>query len=175
LEAIKKWPGAIGYVPQDIFISNRTIRENVCLGYPLGEVSDRDVWRALELAQLTDFIKNLPDGLDTLVGDRGSKLSGGQRQRLGIARALFTGPRMLVLDEATSALDSATEASISAAMRGLKGEVTVVLIAHRLSTVVDSDLILYLENGKLVKSGTFDEIRNSVPKFDEQAKLMGFR
>lgn len=173
LDSIRLWPGAIGYVPQDVLISNGTIRQNVCLGYSAAEVPEDAIWRALEVAQLEEFVKNLPEGLDTPVGDRGTKLSGGQRQRLGIARAMFTKPKLLVLDEATSALDGSTEASISEAVHNLKGGVTIVMIAHRLSTVKESDVIHYMENGSLVKSGTFDELRSSVPEFDKQAQLMG--
>lgn len=173
LESIRQWPGAIGYVPQDVMISNGTIRQNVCLGYSAQEVPEDAIWHALEIAQLADFVRNMPEGLDTPVGDRGTKLSGGQRQRLGIARAMFTKPKLLVLDEATSALDGSTEASISEAVHNLKGGVTIVMIAHRLSTVKESDVIHYMENGTLIKSGTFDELRSSIPEFDKQAKLMG--
>jgi len=173
LDAIRLWPGAIGYVPQDVMISNGTIRQNVGLGYSLNEVAEDEIWRALEVAQLADFVRELPDGLDTPVGDRGTKLSGGQRQRLGIARAMFTKPKLLVLDEATSALDGSTEASISEAVHNLKGGVTIVIIAHRLSTVKESDVIHYLSNGKLEMSGTFEQLRSSIPEFGKQARLMG--
>jgi ABC-type multidrug transport system fused ATPase/permease subunit len=171
--AIKLWPGAIGYVPQDVMISNGTIRQNVCLGYSSNEIDEKDIWQALEVAQLAEFIRELPEGLDTPVGDRGAKLSGGQRQRLGIARAMFTKPKLLVLDEATSSLDGTTEASISEAVHNLKGGVTIVMIAHRLSTVKESDVIHYLAKGKLEMSGTFDELRRNIPEFDKQAQLMG--
>lgn len=173
LTSIQLWPGAIGYVPQDVMISNGTIRQNVCLGYSASEVPEENIWQALEVAQLSDFVRNLPEGLDTHVGDRGAKLSGGQRQRLGIARAMFTKPKLLVLDEATSALDGTTEASISEAVHNLKGGVTIVMIAHRLSTVKESDVIHYLNQGELVMSGSFEELRKSIPEFDKQAKLMG--
>ncbi len=173
LTSIQLWPGAIGYVPQDVMISNGTIRQNVCLGYSASEVPEENIWQALEVAQLSDFVRNLPDGLDTPVGDRGAKLSGGQRQRLGIARAMFTKPKLLVLDEATSALDGSTEASIAEAVHNLKGGVTIVMIAHRLSTVKESDCIHYLKEGELVMSGSFEELRKSIPEFDKQAKLMG--
>ena len=173
LGAIKLWPGAIGYVPQDVMISNGTIRQNVCLGYSSSEIDEKDIWQALEVAQLAEFIRELPEGLDTPVGDRGTKLSGGQRQRLGIARAMFTKPKLLVLDEATSSLDGTTEASISEAVHNLKGGVTIVMIAHRLSTVKESDVIHYLAKGKLEMSGTFDELRRNIPEFDKQAQLMG--
>lgn len=173
IEAVSKWPGAIAYVPQDIFISNGTIRENVSLGYPLDEATDHLVFEALKIAQLDSFVSGLPLGLDTPVGDRGARLSGGQRQRLGIARAMFTKPRLLVLDEATSSLDGVTEASISDSINVLKGHVTLVLIAHRLSTVLNADKIAYLSEGKIISVGTFEEVRVKVPDFDIQAKLMG--
>lgn len=173
LETIRLWPGAIGYVPQDVMISNGTIRQNVCLGYSPEEVKDHAVWAALEIAQLANFVKELPNGLETQVGDRGAQLSGGQRQRLGIARAMFTKPKLLVLDEATSALDGATEASISEAVHLLKGGVTIVMIAHRLSTVRESDVIFYMRDGRIDMSGTFEEIRKAIPEFAIQAKLMG--
>jgi ABC-type multidrug transport system fused ATPase/permease subunit len=173
LQAISKWPGAIAYVPQDVLVANGSIRENVALGYPLEAATDELVNNAILIASLTDFVASLPVGLDTDLGERGSKISGGQRQRIGIARALFTKPRLLVLDEATSALDGGTEESISTDIQKLKGSTTVVLIAHRLSTVRDADLVLYMDKGEIVARGTFDEVRNSVPDFDRQAKLMG--
>jgi ABC-type multidrug transport system fused ATPase/permease subunit len=168
-----KWPGAISYVPQDVYISKGSVRDNVALGYPVELATDALVDPALEIAHLDSFVRTLPDGIDTQVGERGTKISGGQRQRLGIARAMFTKPSMLVLDEATSALDGETEANISEAIQGLKGSVTVVMIAHRLSTVRNADLVVYMESGKILATGTFDEVRNLVPDFDKQAKLMG--
>jgi ABC-type multidrug transport system fused ATPase/permease subunit len=173
LAAISKWPGAIGYVPQDVMISNGTISENVSLGYPKESVKESLIWPALEVAQLAPFVKALPSQLETPVGDRGTKISGGQRQRLGIARAMFTNPQLLVLDEATSSLDGETESQISDAIHHMKGIRTVILIAHRLSTVREADVVLYLEDGKLVASGTFEEVRDKVPNFDHQATLMG--
>jgi ATP-binding cassette, subfamily B, bacterial PglK len=173
LEAISTWPGAISYVPQDVTISNGTFRENVGLGYPKEVISDDLVWDALETAQLSEFVRTLPDGLDTQVGERGTKISGGQRQRLGIARALFTRPKLLVLDEATSALDGQTEADISDAIQSLKGSVTVVMIAHRLSTVRNADYVIYIAKGVLVAQGSFEEVRAAVKDFEQQAKLMG--
>ena len=173
LEAITKWPGAIAYVPQDILVANGSIRENVALGYPLEAATDELVNDAIRIASLTEFVTGLPEGLDTNLGERGAKISGGQRQRIGIARALFTKPKLLVLDEATSALDGGTEESISADIQKLKGSTTVVLIAHRLSTVRDADLVLYMDKGEIVARGTFGEVRNAVPDFDRQAKLMG--
>ena len=128
---------------------------------------------ALKLAQADDFVSALPRGMDTSVGDRGTKLSGGQRQRIGIARALFTRPKLLVLDEATSSLDGQTESDISQAIQGLKGSVTVVMIAHRLATVINADQVIYMDKGRIIAQGTFEEVRRVVPDFDAQAKLMG--
>jgi ABC-type multidrug transport system fused ATPase/permease subunit len=173
LEAITKWPGAIAYVPQDVLVANGSIRENVALGYPLEAATDELVGDAIRIASLAEFVASLPEGLDTNLGERGAKISGGQRQRIGIARALFTKPKLLVLDEATSALDGGTEESISTDIQKLKGSTTVVLIAHRLSTVRDADLVLYMDKGEIVARGTFEEVRNAVPDFDRQAKLMG--
>lgn len=173
LAAVAKWPGAVSYVPQDVVISNGSIRENVALGYPIEAATDELVLNALKIANLDDFMDDLPEGIDTPVGERGAKISGGQRQRLGIARAMFTKPHLLVLDEATSALDGETEASISSAIHALRGSTTVVMIAHRLSTVRNADIVVYLAGGKAIASGTFDEVRKAVPDFDRQAKLMG--
>jgi ABC-type multidrug transport system fused ATPase/permease subunit len=173
LEAISKWPGAMAYVPQDVMIARGSIRENVALGFPIDVASDELVWRAIRDAQLEDFVKSLPAGLDTQVGERGTRISGGQRQRLGIARAMFTRPKLLVLDEATSSLDGQTEADISASIQGLHGSVTIVMIAHRLSTVLNADVVIYMFEGKILAQGTFNEVRVAVPDFDRQAELMG--
>ena len=173
LACISKWSGAISYVPQDVMISNGTIRENVAMGFPIEVATDELVWDALEVAQLSSFTKSLPNGLDTPVGDRGTKISGGQRQRLGIARAMFTKPALLVLDEATSSLDGETEANISEAVQLMRGTVTVLMIAHRLSTVRNADVVIYMDSGKIISVGNFEEVRSKVPDFDRQAKLMG--
>jgi len=173
LEAVSTWPGAIAYVPQDVLISNGSIRENVSMGYPTELATDDLVWDALTLAQLGLFTESLPNGMDNKTGDRGSRLSGGQRQRLGIARAMFTKPNLLVLDEATSSLDGETEAALSAAILKMKGKVTIVMIAHRLVTVKNADLVVYMDNGKIVATGSFAEIRELVPDFDRQAEIMG--
>jgi len=171
--AVAKWPGAISYVPQDVLIAAGSIRENVALGYPPEAATDELVMSALRVAHLEHFVGELPQHVDTQVGERGAKVSGGQRQRLGIARAMFTRPHLLVLDEATSSLDGETEANISEAIHALRGSITVVMIAHRLSTVRNADLVVYLSQGKVIAKGTFSEVRNAVPDFDRQAKLMG--
>jgi ABC-type multidrug transport system fused ATPase/permease subunit len=173
LEAILQWPGAMAYVPQDVVIVNSTIRENVTMGYEFSEAPEDAIWEALRLAQLDEFVKSLPEGVNSHVGDRGTKLSGGQRQRLGIARALLTKPKLLVLDEATSSLDGETEANISQALSSLRGHVTIILIAHRLSSVRTAEKVIYLNEGKILCEGSFEFVRNSVPNFDKQAKLMG--
>ncbi len=173
LEAVAKWPGALSYVPQDVVISNGSVRENVALGYPSEAATDELVMSALKIACLDGFVSELPKGVDTHVGERGAKMSGGQRQRLGIARAMFTKPHLLVLDEATSSLDGETEASISAAIHALRGSITVLMIAHRLSTVRNADTVIYMANGVVHSVGTFEEVRAAVPDFDRQAKLMG--
>jgi ABC-type multidrug transport system fused ATPase/permease subunit len=170
---VNKWPGAISYVPQDVAIAAGTIRENVAMGYPISEATDELVISALKVAKLDDFVESLPEGLDAQVGERGTKISGGQRQRLGIARAMFTRPHLLVLDEATSSLDGETESDISTAINSLRGSTTVIMIAHRLSTVRNADIVVYLDNGKIISTGTFEEVRRSVADFDSQAKLMG--
>ena len=171
--AIAKWPGAISYVPQDVMISNGTVRENIGLGFPTNALTDEIVMRTIRLAHLEDFISGLSDGLNTMVGERGAKISGGQRQRLGIARSMLTSPRLLFLDEATSSVDGETESNISQSIQSLRGNTTVVMVAHRLSTVRSADIVMYLDKGRIVSAGTFEEVRSAVPEFEIQAKLMG--
>jgi ATP-binding cassette, subfamily B, bacterial PglK len=173
LDAISKWPGAIGYVPQVVVILNATVRENVVFGYPENEVPEYFVEEALRKAHLFEHVSGLSEGMNSYVGDGGTKLSGGQRQRLGIARALVSKPRLLVLDEATSSLDGKSEADISDSINEFRGEVTTLIIAHRLSTIRNADKVIYMNNGNIEFIGTFDEVRKNVPEFDNQAKLMG--
>jgi ABC-type multidrug transport system fused ATPase/permease subunit len=137
------------------------------------KANDLQIWDALEVARIEDYVRQLPEGIDTKIGDRGFMLSGGQKQRLGIARAMFTKPKLLILDEATSALDAQVESEIAASLTNLKGKVTLVTVAHRLSTVKNADKVLYLENGKVRALGNFEAVRAKVPNFDSQAKLMG--
>lgn len=148
-EAISLWPGAIGYVPQDVQIVQGTFRENIALGYPVDMFPESLMWEALEIAQLSDFVQSKALGLDTPVGDKGTKLSGGQKQRLGIARAMFTKPRLLILDEATSALDPRTENEFLGALLESKGSSTLIAIAHRLTTVRDADLVYRIHEGRV--------------------------
>lgn len=172
-EAINRWPGAISYVPQNVALTIGTVRENVALGLPTDLIDDELVWDALHRAHLANFLTEFREGINTNVGERGFRLSGGQRQRLGIARALYTRPKLLVLDEATSALDSETEQAIIEMLNELEAEVTTVTIAHRLATVKRADLLIYLKNGQAIAQGTFDEVRAAAPDFDRQAVLLG--
>jgi len=173
VEAIGRWPGAIAYVPQSIYIANGTVRANVALGLPRSLIDEAAVWKALARAQLEDFVRGLPKQLDSEVGENGTRLSGGQQQRLGLARALYSEPRLLVLDEATSSLDAETEHAVTEVITSLHGTVTTLVIAHRLSTVLHASLVLYLEDGLLISSGTFNEVRAAVPRLELQAKLSG--
>jgi len=172
-EAISRWSGAIAYVPQSVALVVGSVRENVALGLPADAIDDDMVWEALQRAHLADFLRNSREGLDTYIGERGMRLSGGQRQRLGIARALYTRPRLLVLDEATSALDAETEGAIVRTLDELEGEVSTITVAHRLATVRRADQLLYLEDGRIIAHGTFDEVRGQVKDFDRQASLLG--
>jgi ATP-binding cassette subfamily C protein len=173
LDAFKNWPQSVSYVPQLTSISNRSLRENILLGLDQDFESDKNIERALEKSGLRNLIHELPDGLDTILGDNGFKLSGGQRQRIGIARALYTSPSLLVMDEATSALDASTEDEITKTLLELKQEITLITIAHRLSTVREADRVYYLDKGRIEAEGTFEEVRSKVPNFDKQANLMG--
>ncbi len=173
VDAIRKWPGSIGYVPQDVFIENSTVKENICLGFNPDSVEDDLVWQALEIADLSDFVKGLEGGLSYRISDAGRNLSGGQRQRLGIARALLTKPKIVIFDEATSALDAETENRVSESILKLTGECTVIFIAHRLSVVRSADMIYYIDKGKIISQGTFEELRSINTDFDNQANFMG--
>ena len=172
-EALAVWPGAVAYVPQDVAMANGTVRENVALGLPAEIIDDDWVWNALHRAHLGQFLKDSREGIDTVIGENGIKLSGGQLQRLGIARALYTRPRLLVLDEATSALDAETEQSIAQTLQELEGTVTTVTIAHRLATIRHCDLVVYLESGRVQAQGSFSEVRALAPQFDRQARMLG--
>ena len=173
VEAIRKWPGSIGYVPQEVFIENSTVKENICLGFNPELVPDDLVWQALDLADLSEFVKELEGQLSFRISDAGKNLSGGQRQRLGIARALLTKPKIVIFDEATSALDAETENRVSESIMKLTGDCTVIFIAHRLSVVRSADMIYYLDKGKIVNQGTFEELRKLNADFNNQANFMG--
>lgn len=172
-EAIKNWPGAIGYVSQDTGIINGTLAENISVGYSESSMTKKLITDAIQLSLLESLLVELPEGVHTKVGENGSQLSGGQRQRLGIARAVFTKPKILILDESTSALDSKTEADIIAAIDNLKGKTTVIMVAHRLSTIQKADKIIYMGQDNEILVGSFPEIRSKVPDFENQAKILG--
>jgi ATP-binding cassette subfamily C protein len=169
-ENLEEWQDSIGYVPQQIYLSDDTIARNIAFGVPENEIDIEKVRDAARRAHIYDFIeKGLPNQWSSIVGERGVKLSGGQRQRIGIARALYHQPTVLVLDEATSALDQETEASVMEAVYGLEGHQTVLLIAHRLSTVRRADSIIMLEDGRKVEEGTYEELYQADSKFKSMA------
>jgi len=171
--ALELWRDKIAYVPQETKILSKTILENIVIGIPENKIDFDAVWLALEQVQMDDFVKKLPSGLYTQIGESGLKLSGGQRQRLGLTRAFYLNPELLILDEATSALDPETENHISLAISAFSKKATVVSIAHRLATVRAADYVLYLENGKCQAFGTFQEVRDGSPDFATHAKLLG--
>lgn len=159
-DRIRWWQDQIGYVPQSIFLTDDTLRRNVAFGLPKSAIDDAAVDAAIRAAQLEEFVKTLPLGLETVVGERGVRLSGGQRQRIGIARALYHNPDVLVLDEATSSLDTETEHGVMQAVQALQGDKTVIIVAHRLSTVEYCDRLYRLESSRIVDEGTFEEVMN---------------
>ena len=158
---LRGWQDQIGYVPQSIFLTDDTLRRNVAFGLPADQIDEAAVWRALHSSQLDQFVNDLPQGLDTIVGERGIRLSGGQRQRIGIARALYHNPSVLVLDEATSSLDTITERGVMEAVRALQGDKTLLIVAHRLSTVEHCDRLFRLERGKIVEVGEASTVLSS--------------
>jgi ABC-type multidrug transport system fused ATPase/permease subunit len=174
IEAIKKWQGAIAYVPQSIALVEGTIAENIRLGFPQEIISEAQVVRAGKAAHLMDFVNSLPEGLETNIGENGSRLSGGQKQRIGIARALITNPKLIFMDEATSALDNETEEKISQTIANLGSSITVILIAHRVTTIQHANKILYLESGSIKSFGTLTEVRKEVNTFDNTMNKIKF-
>lgn len=172
--AFKNFPGLVSFVPQDVFVAAASVRENLLLGYqgrlPLG---DDEIWKVLSDVDLLSYVESLAGGIDGLLFDQGANLSGGQKQRLGIARALVTQPKFLFLDEATSNLDGQTEERISSSIKNIRGRISIFMIAHRLSTVVSADRIIYLDSGEVKAEGSFQEVRDLVPNFELQAQLMG--
>ena len=146
------WLGHIGYIPQSIYLIDESIRDNIAFGIDADKIDDRRIWEVLEEAQLKEFVEELPEGLETTIGDRGVRISGGQRQRLGIARALYHDPEILVFDEATSALDGDTEQAVMEAVNSFHGRKTMVIIAHRLNTIAKCDVIYKVENGKITET-----------------------
>lgn len=165
------WYAELGVVPQDVFLLNDTLTSNIAFGVPRGEVELQRVREVIRMAQLEELVRDLPKGLDTIVGERGVRLSGGQRQRIGLARALYRQPRVLVLDEATSALDNVTEHEIAKTLSTLWGSLTIVIVAHRLSTVRHADALVFLKDGRVEAEGTFDEVRAKSPDFARLVEL----
>lgn len=172
-DCIAKWPGSIALVPQEVNTFSGTILDNLSIGFDGGVLDEDLIWEKLRLVGLEEFISSLPLKLQTQIGDSGAKLSGGERQRLGIARALITSPKILILDEATSALDGINEEVVLELIRKMHGKVTVVMIAHKLSTIKAAENIIYLSGGEALSMGDFDYIRSKVPDFDLQARLAG--
>jgi ABC-type multidrug transport system fused ATPase/permease subunit len=171
--AIHTWAGRLAYVPQQVSLITGSVRENIGIGLAPEQIDDERVWLVLRMVRLDAFLSSQREGLDTEVGERGVRFSGGQRQRLGLARALYSEPLLLVLDEATSALDAETEAAITGTLAELRGKVTTVVIAHRLATVRNSDEVVYVEGGRVLARGSFEDVRRQVSRFDETAKLLG--
>jgi ABC-type multidrug transport system fused ATPase/permease subunit len=172
-EAVKTWPRAIGFVPQQVTLFEGSVSENIALGFSTHEIDRSAVLSSIKKAALNDFVQSLPGSIDSPISERGNNLSGGQKQRIGIARALYSQPGIVILDEATSALDAETEKLIGDSLQLLKGNTTLVIVAHRLSTVQKSDAIAYIEDGEILAIGKFEEVRRAIPNFDRQAKLMG--
>ena len=170
-QAISTWPGMIGYVPQETYIINASLMDNIVIGFDEYQQTKYSVSDAVQKASLSDYVASLPSGLDTLLGERGSRLSGGQKQRVGIARAIYTNPSLLILDEATSALDQITEEEISNSLLSIREGRTIIIIAHRMATILGADLIVYLENGSIRAAGTIAEVAEAIPDF--QANLLG--
>lgn len=173
-DVLKAWRSRVGYVPQEVAIFDGTVAQNVALSWG-GEIDEDRVRTALARAQLLETVESRPGGIRGSVGERGMSLSGGQRQRLGIARALYMDPLVLVLDEATSALDTATEAAVAQAISELQGEVTVISVAHRLSTIRNNDKVAFMKDGEIVSEGTFDEVVGANSDFAMQAALAGLK
>lgn len=167
------WRKRIGYIPQEVSLFDATVGQNVALTWNPSNVDPAKVETALRRAQLLETINSRPDGINAMVAERGLSLSGGQRQRLGIARALYNDPNVLVMDEATSALDTATEAAVTTAIDELHGEVTVITVAHRLSTIRNADIVFFMKDGRVEAQGSFDQVVAQVPDFARQAALAG--
>ncbi|WP_353808040.1 ABC transporter ATP-binding protein [Agromyces sp. SYSU T00194] len=165
------WYDELGVVPQDVFLLNDTLAANIAFGVPAADIDRTRIDEVLAMAQLGALVADLPEGLDTVVGERGVRLSGGQRQRIGLARALYRRPRVLVLDEATSALDNVTEYEISSTLGRLQGSMTILIVAHRLSTVRRADRLVFLKQGGIEASGTFDQLRTASADFARLVEL----
>ena len=170
-ECLDTWRSNIGYVPQDSFLRDETLRHNIAFAVPDHLIDDNAISRAIQVARLSDVVKMMPQGVNTTIGERGIRLSGGQRQRMNIARALYNDPDILIMDEATSALDGETEAEISKAVEELSGEKTIIIIAHRLSTVKECDRVYFMVDGEIHDSGSLQELLERNDKFNKMAGL----
>jgi ATP-binding cassette subfamily C protein len=168
---VKQWQAQIGYVPQEIYLSDDTVRKNIAFGQHEDSIDDERVKQVVSMAALDDLVARLPQQLETIVGERGVRLSGGERQRIGIARALYRQPQLLVLDEATSSLDGKTEEEVLEAIRKAAKEITIVMVAHRLNTLVDCDVIHVLSEGQLIDQGTYQDLISRNVTFQQMAKL----
>lgn len=168
-DRLSAWQRNIGYIPQSIYLSDESLRNNIAYGLSEEEIDDSKVERAVKLAQLKKMVEELPGGLNTVIGEYGTRLSGGQRQRVGIARALYHDPQVLVMDEATSALDNITEKEITRAIEALKGERTVIMIAHRLTTVQNCDQLYLMRDGKIIDTGTYNDLIYKNKEFRKMA------
>jgi ABC-type bacteriocin/lantibiotic exporter with double-glycine peptidase domain len=173
LEAFNQYPGFVGYVPQEVRLIEGSLKENIAIGLDNKDIDDNEIWVALDKVGLLDYFEKQPSQLDTLIGAGANALSGGQRQRIGIARALYTSPKLLLLDEATSSLDAQTETAITQTLINLKGKVTLIIAAHRLATIRSADRIYYMSNGAIAGQGTFQDLRSQIPDFDQQAEIQG--
>jgi ATP-binding cassette subfamily C protein len=169
---LSAWQRLIGYIPQTIYLCDDTLRNNIAFGIPEDEINAGWIDAAVKSAHLTELVASLPEGLDTLVGERGVRLSGGQRQRVGIARALYHNPEVLVMDEATAALDNQTEAGVMEAVEKLSGEKTLIMIAHSLSTVKNCDRLYFMSQGQIIDSGTYDDLCQRNQDFQQMAQVV---
>lgn len=168
---IRAWRRAVGYVPQQIFLSDQSVRQNIAFGLHEDLIDGEAVVKAAKIAHLHEFIMNeLPNGYDTMIGERGIRLSGGQRQRIGIARAMYNDPEVLILDEATSSLDNLTEALVMEAVHGLARKKTIIMIAHRLTTLVDCDVIHFMSQGRIIHSGRYEQLMETCPEFRKMTR-----
>ena len=172
IDAIERWPGAVAYVPQEIQLVSGLISDNILLGFTKSKANLDSVLKAMKMADLNEYLENNTI-TEVNIGDEGGKLSGGQRQRIGIARALLTNPKILVLDEATSSLDAQTENNVTSTINKIRQDSLVVIVAHRLATVRQADLVIYMQDGEVKAQGSFEQVRTLIPNFDAQAELMG--
>ncbi len=167
---LTEWHQKIGYIPQFIFLLNDTIKNNIAFGLEDSEIDEQKLQKAIYMAQLENFVSSLPEGVETIIGERGIRLSGGQRQRIGIARALYNNPEILIMDEATSALDNTTEKLLILALEKLKEDRTIIMIAHRLSTIKNCDALYFMKDGHIIASGNYEELLSKCDEFRKMAK-----